>query len=99
MNDRAREALVAAALQGVRQIKGKLHDGKGGHCAYGIIHLDLHQGNEQAALECVGQLTGAPHCKLRVEYLADFEIVAANDTRGWDFLTIARKCGNEEESV
>lgn len=96
MNERAREALIQAALKGVPQIKGKLHDGKGGHCAFGIIHLDLHQGDELAALLCIGPRTGAPRCDdLREAYLQDTEIVKANDDLGWDFLTIARKCGED----
>lgn len=91
MNDNMRAALVAAALKGVRQIKGHLHDGQGGHCAWGVYHLALHNQNEKGAVECHNTVDQKCASFWR-EYLSDIEIQKANDEKGWDFLTIARKC-------
>ena len=89
LTERHRAVLVDAALKGVRQIKNRLHDGEGGHCAMGVIHLDMHDGNETEAVLCWdrrGLACGFLNMNNR-------EIERANDKLGWDFLTIARKCG------
>ena len=99
MNDRAREALIAAALNGVKQITGRMHDGQGGHCALGVLHLASHHGDEHETLCC-----HPDRCNFRLfsaTYAIDqneqTSIIRANDTYGWDFLTIARKIGVPEE--
>ena len=99
MNDRAREVLIDAALKGQKQIKGQLHDGKGGVCAMGALHLTLHDGDHLAAHACYRK--GSPDCWFSAVWQAfDLagevaEIEIANDLHGWDFLTIARKIGVE----
>ena len=100
MNDRAREALIAAALSGVKQIKGRVHDGQGGHCALGVLHLAVHGGNELLALKCHPTLCGFEHfgAFFELDQCEQTEIIQRNDTDGWDFLTIARKIGVPEES-
>ena len=99
MNDRAREALIAAALNGVKQIRDKMHDGQGGYCAMGVLHVATHAGDEWAAWTCHSNV-----CTFEIfsrNYDIDqgelTAIIRANDTDGWDFLTIARKIGVPEE--
>ena len=95
MNDRARDVLTQAALNGVEQIKGRYADGRGGFCAVGILLEDdrKRHGWEWANWE------GVP-ARIKADFgivaTVDFNaIVHANDTLGWDFLTIARKVGVE----
>lgn len=94
MNDRARDALAQAALNGTPQVRYVLSDGAGGRCAMGVL-------NEAA--------TGAPWWPLnRWDFLRDTydigpndaeEIVTRNNIDGWDFLTISRKVGVKEEAL
>ena len=93
MNELARETLVAAALNGVRQVKGMFRDHGGGRCAVGVLM-------ESCAVPFNGFLNGdltalCERYQTSVQELA--QIVDANDNKGWDFLTIARKFGNEHE--
>lgn len=99
MNELARETLVAAALQGHTQIKLSLHDLKSdGECALGILHLSMHK-TRQEALDCCIDKPGFPYLcsekiyeKFGLTFRDVAEIQAANDSDGWDFLAIARKC-------
>jgi hypothetical protein len=87
MNDRAREVLVQAALSGVRQIKGRASDGRGGYCAVGVLKL-YHRDKTQYwthAYDISDEEWG--------------EIIRANDNLGWDFITIARKVGVKDEGI
>ena len=94
MNDRAREALVAAGLKGVRQIKGALYDPRGGRCAMGVIQ---EAGAWDVSLR--RPLDGCPECGAKHQtYHASMPIrteedliIHLNNDHGWDFLTIARK--------
>ena len=107
MNTKAREALVAAALSGRPQIRGRYHREDGlGDCALGILHeLDpshtlLICGVENHA--AIG-LTDTP-VKCPVEgcqrRLREVGLVAhLNDEHEWDFLTIARKFPGGEVDV
>lgn len=85
MNDRAREALVAAALKGTKQIRGSLQDFTGGVCALGVF------------FSCLPNTFSAPWSEMEawadLEPGEDTEIARRNDLDGWDFLTIARKVG------
>jgi hypothetical protein len=96
MNELAREALVTAALKGVPQIKGHYRDLNGGpgRCAMGVIY-------ENAGLLFSNQnVDKSANFVLLDKYgitLEDWQdIVDANDDKGWDFLTIARKIGNDD---
>ena len=90
MNDRARDVLVNAAMVGVTQICGQLQaplgNGRVGYCALGWLWHQLGETEEFA--DVYGFL---PHS---AESRA---IIKANDYDKWDFLTIARKVGNEDE--
>jgi hypothetical protein len=90
MNDRVREALVTAALNGTKQIKGAYKDRHGGRCALGVIM-------EHAGLEFGFTIhpTDAWH-KIGLTPDEFFSIQRANDNLGWDFLIIARKIGTPE---
>jgi hypothetical protein len=97
MNDKAREVLVKAAMDGVPQTYGHYKDPSGGpgRCALGVL------------AEAIGVLpegvfeidSETRHKKMCEHYeLSDtefFQIAAANDN-GWDFLTIARKLGAKD---
>jgi hypothetical protein len=37
MNERAANALIEAAMKGVRQVQGVVDDGRGGRCALGVM--------------------------------------------------------------
>jgi len=95
MNDVARDALALAGLTGHPQAMGALHADEG-DCAIGVIHIAAHRGNRFAALQCglsyrcAGAFAEMDDRQLR-------EVWVANDNKGWDFLTIARKFGNEHE--
>lgn len=52
MNDEAREILTAAALSGHKQVFGTAHGTEGGECAWGVLHLAMHDGNRLEALRC-----------------------------------------------
>ena len=82
MNDRAREVLVAAALNNVRQIRWEERDKDGGRCAIGVL-VDAANGCSLATIFDVSREDWG-------------NIVYANDKLGWDFLTIARKIGVKE---
>lgn len=88
MNDRAREALVAAALSGVKQIKGAFADDDGGRCALGVL-IDAWQKDNALPIDEWAEIS-AGDAKL---------IQDANDILEWDFLTIARKIGVKEEDA
>jgi hypothetical protein len=95
MNDKAREVLVKAALDGVPQTYGFYKDPNGGpgRCALGVLAEAI------GVLNDTGIVATEPHEKMREQYeLSDtefFQIAEANDS-GWDFLTIARKLGVDE---
>jgi len=96
MNDLARQVLVKAALDGVKQAKGVFRDNDGGLCAWGA----LFEGMSCSWLEMNGHWTASLPCDPMLHYDISQEesrdIVDANDKKGWDFLTIARKIGNKD---
>lgn len=90
MNQKARDLLVQAALDGHVQIKGHLHEHNGkGDCAAGILHIGYHGSREEALLcyaTCIQDIR-------KVFELGPNElgyIISLND-RGKDFLYIANK--------
>ena len=93
LNDAAREALVSAALKGIKQAYGTWHDVDGGMCAGGVLHVAL------------GHRVDDIHCTISDELCRGYglteeeimDLVDAND-KGMDFLTIARKFGNTKDS-
>ena len=99
MNDKAREILVSAALNGTPQIKYRLADDDGGRCAMGV----LMEACDREIFLSVRRFKWHTAFDMRVmgEYDIDGdewrEIATANNN-GWDFLTIARKIGNPEEA-
>ena len=97
MNERAREVLIEAAMQGVPQIKGKLRDGYGGFCAGGVL---IKAYLEEQGLAWSIFSWGQPvlvHYDMSNEEWED--MVDANNNLDWDFLTIARKIGVPREEV
>jgi hypothetical protein len=89
MNERARGALVTAALNGVPQIK-ELYRWGPGRCAIGVLldefGLSEREGNTVDVLAALAGLSSGEFS----------DIMEANDLKGWDFLTIARKIGTDE---
>ena len=105
MNEKARDALVAAALRGHSQVRGALHAdlAHDGDCALGVLHIAHHGGNRLAAVACWAGGRGCSPAFGRAWGICaeeHNEIIHANDNLGWDFLTIARKCclGPEESA-
>ena len=94
MNDRAREALVQAALTGVKQIKHRLDDGKTGRCAMGVLYEAAGFNLDTLCYED----TLKARRKLSLKTSDILEIMDANDNKGWDFLQIARKIGTNDEA-
>jgi hypothetical protein len=100
MNEKGAEALVEAAMRGIRQVRQRFQTDRGEVCAMGALHLARHGWDLGAAWECV---LNAPlvhvaflPCGFVHEYgvadgAARLDLIYANDTEGWDFLTIARK--------
>jgi hypothetical protein len=100
MNEEARELLVQAALEGRKQIKYAMHDGEGGSCAVGILHEALHA-TYADAVACMEEHRSCWYQAERrfgINLSESTDIVGANDDKGWDFLTIARKVGRDEEA-
>jgi hypothetical protein len=89
MNELAREALVTAALTGVRQIKGLFKDADGGMCAMQVIH--------EAYKNIDPHYQVLPNTWISLEEC--WQVLNANDNLGWDFLTIARKIGVQDNGV
>lgn len=101
MNDAARDLLIKAALTGRKQVVGKLHENIGpgeiGSCALGVLHESMHE-DVLEALRCV-----TARCRWFTSIDMPFDLTEAeikdiidrNDNRGEDFLTIARKVGQE----
>jgi len=105
--DDAKELLVAATLRGHPQRFFGMHSTPliSGDCAAGVLHLSLHETQEQA-LACqdpfyevikafqLDQPSVCPLCS-SIGFSTTFNlgnlIVHLNDTHGFDFLTIARK--------
>lgn len=104
MNDLAREVLVKAALDGVKQIKGKLYDGDDGYCAVGVLCEDHRQrhGWQWVPFGDEFSIDSAHFPSMMTEFGLTAQewmaIVEANNNKGWDFLTIARKVGVHDES-
>jgi hypothetical protein len=110
MNQRGRDALVAAALAGQRQIVGTMSDGHGGLCAMGVLAaaarvLDAKTGHRFAVVATLYDLNDAliyecaeAACRRwgpPVKMSEADLVVHLNDHHRWDFLTIARKLGPE----
>ena len=100
MNERAREALVAAALAGIRQIQNRTCDDNGGRCATGVILEDYtgfaHWSDIRARRIPVNTETIYAAYGITDEEWA--EMIRLNNA-GVDFLTIARKLGVPEEAA
>jgi len=96
MNDLARGLLVSAALNGVKQIKHAWADGRGGLCAQGVLIEALEEGCQAGYnMRKCQELHDRALKEYEIDPLEWGEISIANDFRNWDFLTIARKIGNE----
>ena len=99
MNERAREALVDAALRGVPQIKGvyTLYESR---CAVGVLYdaVKKETGLKGARYDvpCGPLPDNISELVMRWAEMTEDELeymICANDDLGWDFLTIARKIG------
>lgn len=89
MNERAREALVAAALNGTPQITGMARKGEA-RCAAGVL--------QDFIIENCRSISSSKQALQFVDMTeAEWdEMVRLNDS-GLDFLTIARKLGTKDE--
>ena len=99
MNDKAREVLVAAALRGHKQVQGDMHLNKG-ECAIGVLHLAYHNTRVGAVRCWLHGRMGLHDWEAQYGLDSDgmMEVIRRNDQDGWDFLTIARKVGREDEA-
>jgi hypothetical protein len=105
MNTEARDALVAAQLRGVRQIRGGLYDYQGGRCALGVLY-DAMPPLFGLGLESTAGLRG-PHVDLPCPHECgevfrageDNLISHLNDDHGDDFITIANKLHDPSSDV
>ena|SRR5690349_13030497 len=110
MNDKAREVLVAAALNGVEQVRGTFGAGDA-RCAMGVLGESLGLLKRSPWNYITFDQKPIPSWEmfsLDIEKICKefditqkelFEIMNANDDKGWDFLQIARKCCNGPEST
>ena len=99
VNERAREALVRAALDGHKQGRKSFHLQDGSDCAMGVLHIAQHGWNRSKAVVCRNRRGTDPWRKVEkwagMTSKESAQVFTAND-RGWDFLTIARKIGTPE---
>jgi hypothetical protein len=95
VNDRAREVLIQAAMNGLRQITGRAFDADDGRCALGALWEALPD-KSHFAMQRVYELdmardTECPECGKR-QYAGEVGLIEhLNDDHRFDFLTIARK--------
>ena len=108
MNQKARDALTAAALAGRPQAHASYHS-RWGDCAMGILHelspehrvnKTLHTCTGQGSLEQMGlsldiYLCPVPGCISRDLMPEVILVTPLNDCHLWDFLTIARQFPEE----
>jgi hypothetical protein len=93
--DQAVSALVTAAMNGTRQIKGMHHDDAGGRCALGVMPDEVAWGLGLVIL----RPRACPACGARTQSLhlgqpianVDDLVMHLNNDHAWDFLSIARK--------
>jgi hypothetical protein len=88
MNDAGRDALVKAALAGVRQIEGAMRDHDGGQCAFEVLSRASRTPYKTFALSRKRRLCS--ECDFWMGPEADY-IIHLNDAHHWTFLDIARK--------
>lgn len=89
MNELGRDKLREAALKGVRQIKGRFKDDKGGMCALGVLGMKVGMNERKYDLKIGPDLP----CEL-CHRICDNEaklIIHLNDDHDLDFLAIANK--------
>lgn len=93
MNSRAADALRAAALLGVPQIKHQRADQHGGRCALGVIGEALFGDTESSQYADMGlDLYGRFPCHAGCSKVMDWRVEVVthlNNVHGWDFLKIA----------
>lgn len=101
MNDKARELLIKAALDGVPQVHGTLFSGEG-RCAMGVIIEGLGLKEKWYVMKETPPMLRDSTVFWREVFkeagMNPYEhgrVVEMNDSDGFDFLTIARKLGNE----
>jgi hypothetical protein len=101
VNELGREKLVAAALKGVKQIKGDYYR-DGGFCAMGVLGVDNPNDARDEFAVCdeygidyraVGRVCEVCQERVGTELCL---IIHLNDYHDMDFLTIARKVGTNE---
>jgi hypothetical protein len=97
MNVRGRDVLMAAAIDGVRRIRGVVADGAGGFSAVGLLlrsvaccHWVSNDGNGTLGEQRVDHA----RClrKVRRRYgigASEWAAIKTEDDAGWDFLTMA----------
>ena len=96
MNEKGVNALVAAALRGVRQIKHKYRDDEGGLCGLGVLEEAIgargHPLLVMDVYDLAGRVTACQHgCRWRSQ---EYQLlVHLNDVHNYDFLALARKLG------
>jgi len=96
MNAAGREALREAALSGVKQARGQMHDGYGGHCGLGVLELSMLSDSWWDLLETFDLDRPVSRCHLCPavfsEHADETALVAhLNDEHFLDFLGIAEK--------
>jgi hypothetical protein len=92
MNQRSADALMRAALDGVRQIVGNYTDGRGGYCAMGVIQRNAGFVHDESLSRYARVCPECGPFKIPFHTERDL-IIHLNDHHHWDFLTIARKLG------
>ena len=94
MNDAGREKLVAAALDGVKQVFGRLGYEEGdGLCAMAVLGVKNYLDAERVAKKYEIQINDKRSCDLcNIEGYSELGLMTHyNDHHHFDFLTIARK--------
>lgn len=90
MNERGRNALRQAALDGVRQIFNALLDERGGRCAVGVLHDALPNClYDWSYYGLDRRMDACPTCGLAGEFDEFTILVHGNDYHHFDFLKLA----------
>lgn len=99
MNDRGRQALIDAQLQGIPQIRHKLYDGKGGLCAAGVLYV-AHGLITREGRRTTKHIHGVyPEFGMTPDEWGQMIRMNDNDNLGYDFIKIAWELPDTEGMV
>jgi len=108
VNDRARDALVRAAMAGTPQILGRLANVNGGRCAIGVLMEEVGADFSRGSQLPDGSLILSPAVWFQAEHALRYELgvdpaerteIVHRNNAGESFLGIARKKRSPETTL